>query len=212
MRFLKILLLAVLGICVASGASRAQNARQILDKTAARLKNSGGLQATFEATTFKGLTPSGTAVGTIRVQGNKFQIDSDRMSTWFDGTTQWSLLAGSNEVNLTTPTPEEIQQINPYTFVDLYKSGYRLSASDVTYQGKSCHEVRMVATRSGSSISEMRITIDSSSYLPHSIRIREGADWTRIRVKSLATGKHLADSVFRFDSKSRPGIEVIDLR
>ena len=120
--------------------------------------------------------------------------------------------AGSNEVNLTTPTPEEIQQINPYTFVDLYKSGYRLSVSDATYQGKSCYEVRMVATRQGSSISEMRITIDRSSYLPHSIRIREGADWTRIRVKSLATGKSWADSVFRFDSKKHPGMEIIDLR
>lgn len=212
MRFFKIFLLAVLGACVAAGTARAQNAREILDKTAAKLKNSGGLQATFEATAFKGLNPQGTAVGTIRVQGNRFQIDSDQMSTWFDGTTQWSLLAGSNEVNLTNPTPEEIQQINPYTFVDLYKNGYRLSVSDATYQGKSCYEVRMVAPRRGSSISEMRVTIDRSSYLPHSIRVREGTDWTRIRVKSLATGKHWADSVFRFDSKKYPGIEVIDLR
>lgn len=212
MRFFKILLLTVLGALIAAETVRAQSARSILDKTATKLKGSGGLQATFEATTFKGLSPQGTAVGTIRVQGNRFQIDSDQMSTWFDGTTQWSLLAGSNEVNLTTPTPEEIQQINPYTFVDLYKSGYRLSVSDATYQGKSCYEVRMVATRQGSSISEMRITIDRSSYLPHSIRIREGTDWTRIRVKSLATGKSWADSVFRFDSKKHPGMEIIDLR
>ena len=79
MRFFKILLLTVLGALIAAETVRAQSARSILDKTATKLKGSGGLQATFEATTFKGLSPQGTAVGTIRVQGNRFQIDSDQM-------------------------------------------------------------------------------------------------------------------------------------
>ena len=102
----------------------AQDARTILDRTASRLSGQGGLQAEFSMTSYVGSKVAGTASGTIYVQGNKFKLVSSQMQTWFDGKTQWSLMAGNGEVYVSNPTAAELQSVNPYYFLNLYKSGY----------------------------------------------------------------------------------------
>ena len=192
---------------------QAQKAQDILDKTAAKLKNSGGIEAVFEATAFKGTKETGNASGTIKVKGNKFKIESNSLTTWFDGKTQWTLLAGSDEVNVSTPTAAELQAINPYSFINIYKKGYTATLAKASYEGKSVHEVRLVATSKKSSMQKILLTIDPTTLMPLSVRFKNAkGDWTRIRVRSIKTGRKFADAVFTFDAKQHPGIEIIDLR
>ena len=192
---------------------QAQKAQDILDKTAVKLKNSGGIEAVFEATAFKGTKETGSAGGTIKVKGNKFKIESSSLTTWFDGKTQWTLLAGSDEVNVSTPTAAELQAINPYSFINIYKKGYAATLSKASYEGKSVHEVRLVATSKNSNMPKILLTIDPSTLLPLSVRFKNAkGDWTRIRVRSIKTGRQFANTAFTFDAKQHPGIEVIDLR
>ena len=193
--------------------AQAQKAQDILDKTAAKLKNSGGIEAVFEATAFKGTKETGRAGGTIKVKGNKFKIESNSLTTWFDGKTQWTLLAGSDEVNVSTPTAAELQAINPYSFINIYKKGYTATLAKASYEGKSVHEVRLVATSKKSSMQKILLTIDPTTLMPLSVRFKNAkGDWTRIRVRSIKTGRKFADAAFTFDAKQHPGIEVIDLR
>ena len=192
---------------------QAQKAQNILDKTAAKLKNSGGIEAVFEATAFKGTKETGSAGGTIKVKGNKFKIESNSLTTWFDGKTQWTLLAGSDEVNVSTPTAAELQAINPYSFINIYKKGYTATLAKASYEGKSVHEVRLVATSKKSSMQKILLTIDPATLMPLSVRFKNAkGDWTRIRVRSIKTGRQFADTAFTFDAKQHPGIEIIDLR
>ena len=58
------------------------------------------------------------------LKGNRFYLNSGGIQSWFDGTTQWSYLESSEEVNVSNPTPEELQTINPYALLSIYKSGY----------------------------------------------------------------------------------------
>lgn len=193
--------------------AQAQKAQDILDKTAGKLKNSGGIEAVFEATAFKGTTETGSAGGTIKVKGNKFKIESNSLTTWFDGKTQWTLLAGSDEVNVSTPTAAELQAINPYSFINIYKKGYTATLAKASYEGKSVHEVRLVATSKKSSMQKILLTIDPTTLMPLSVRFKNAkGDWTRIRVRSIKTGRKFADAAFTFDAKQHPGIEIIDLR
>ena len=98
----------------------AQSAGQILNQVATKLQKTG-VKASFEATTFKGLSPNGTVLGTIQAEGNKFKIQSGSMTTWFNGKTLWSMMSGSDEVNVSTPTETEIQKMNPTAFINLYR-------------------------------------------------------------------------------------------
>lgn len=213
MRLFRFLFVSSLFLFFGSLLMHAQSARSILDKTAEKLRSCGGIKANFEATQFKGTNASGTTSGTIYVQSGKFKITTSDMTTWFDGRTQWTMLSGSNEVNVSNPTQAELQQLNPYAFLDLYKGGYTLSTKSATYQGKNCQEVRMTAQSNANSIQTMIATIDPHSNMPLSVRIKDNrGNWVRIRIRSISTQQHFDSDLFRFDQKAHPGIEVIDLR
>ncbi len=199
--------------CAVSLSTWAQTARQVLDQTANKLRHCGGIEASFEGTQFNGLREAGTANGSIQVQGNKFKISSSSMTSWYNGRTQWVMLNGSDEVNVSTPTNAELQQVNPYAFLSLYKQGYNLKINSTTYNGKACHEVRLVAQTHGKDIQQMILVIDKQSYMPYSIRVKDNkGDWVRIRVNNIKTGRKWNDANFQFNSKQHPGIQVIDLR
>ena len=58
------------------------------------------------------------------LKGNKFCLESGGIKTWFDGKTQWSYVEQNEEVNVSSPTPEEIQSVNPYALLTAYKKGF----------------------------------------------------------------------------------------
>lgn len=192
--------------------NHAQNATDILNKTSQKLSTCGGIDANFEATTYSGSNVSGTSTGQINIKGGKFKITSHQMTVWFDGKSQWAMFNGAGEVNVTEPTAEELQSINPYTFVNLYKKGYKHALSHTNYNGKKCYEVLLRAQSKAQDIQEMRIVIDPANLLPYSIRIKQGGNWTRIRVKQIKVGQAWSDDHFRFDTAGHPDIEVVDLR
>lgn len=195
-----IIILALLA-SIATWADNASEARKVLDKTAAAVSRKGGATAAF--------TISGTKIkrqsGTIAVKGNKFCATTPGAKVWYDGRTQWTYLSASQEVNVTTPTAEKQQMMNPYTFLTLYKSGYALS---MKRSGKTT-QVTMKATGK-KSIREMYITIDAA-YRPTQVRMNNGKGWTTIAVTNFQAC-NLSDSMFRFNSKDYPKAEVIDLR
>ena len=189
----------------------AQTATEILDKTAKQLENSGGIEACFKATSLRGTTERTTTSGTFYVKEDKIKIISDDANIWFDGKTQWSLYANSDEVNVSNPTEEELQSINPYTFINFYKHGFDHTMSVTTYNGKSCYKVRMIP-QNPLSIKEMRIVIDQKTFLPYSIQIQQNNDYFIISIKEIKTHNKWKDSFFRFNEKEFPNVEVIDLR
>lgn len=202
MKEMKTRILTLLLALFTLGAS-AQNAKAILDKTAA-LCTQGAVQAKFTAK-----APQGTSSGTLVAQGNKFTLQSGQASIWFDGKTEWSLIPGSGEVNVTEPTAKEIASMNPMNFVRLYKSGYKLAAKS----SGSNYEVHMTATSKSKAIKEMYVYVDQKTYKPKTIKMRTGAKgWTTITVSSFAQQGKKADSYFRFNAKDHPKVQVVDLR
>ncbi len=191
-----------------------QTARKVMDQAAAKLQRSGGISASFVATSFKGATTVvGATTGNIAVKGNKFKLSSRHNTVWFNGKTQWSLMAGGDEVYVSEPTAAELQSVNPYTFINLYKSGYDMSLSSTTYSGRPVYEVRLVAQKGNASIVEMRVTIDKATLLPHCVRLkRSDGNWIRIQVSGVRTGQSWNDAYFQFDKKDNPKVQVVDLR
>lgn len=181
----------------------AQTAKSVLDKTAA-LCNSGAVQVNFTA---KGTR--GNSSGTLVAQNNKFTLQSPQANIWFDGKTEWSVVSGSNEVNVSNPTAKEIASMNPMNFVNLYKKGYKSSLKTV---GNN-YEVHLLATSNSKSIKEMYIYVSKSTSKPTLIKMRTGSkDWTSIVVNSFQNLGKKDDTAFKFNVKDHPGLKVIDLR
>lgn len=197
-------------MAVVSIGATAQSAREVLDMTAARLTQKGCIKATFKATQFNGLTESGSAKGTMWMSGRKFKMDTSDMVTWFNGQTEWTMLKGSNEVNVSQPTEAEQQAINPYTFINIYKKGYRLSVKKGSLRGKDTFVVTMRAKRQRA-ISHVIIDVDSHTYAPLCIRALRDGNWTRLSILSF-TGEPASESIFTFPAADYPNAEIIDLR
>ena len=180
----------------------AQTAKSVLDKAAANITVKSGVQANFKMTGSLGNTS-----GTIAVKGRKFHATTPQAIVWFDGKTQWTYMKNNDEVNVTTPTESQLQAINPYNFINLYKSGYN---STLNKSGKD-YVVHLTASSKDKKIRELFITIDKSSYHPTQVKLLQGTKWTIFDIKDLKK-QNIPDSQFRFNAKDFPQAEIIDLR
>lgn len=193
-------------LCIICGmniqAQNAAKARQILDKTAAVVNNRAGSSANFTMSGEKANTS-----GTISIKGNKFVASTPEGTVWYNGTTQWTYMKNTEEVNVSTPSESQQAQMNPYKFITLYKSGYTLSMKNVS----GGYEVHLVAKDQSRGINEMYITVNSSTYIPSKVRMLQGSKWTTITISNFKAS-NLSDAVFTFNSKDFPNAEVIDLR
>lgn len=194
------LILILMSLLTLSG--NAQTARQILDKTAAVVGRKGGASARFTITDGKNTSTSGT----VAIKGKKFFASTPEAKVWFDGKTQWSYMKSTNEVNVSHPTQSQQMSMNPYTFINIYKTGYTMTDKKT---GTS-HEIHLVAQNQKRTVQELYITV-SAQYHPTKIRMRQGKNWTTITISNFLA-KNQPDATFRFPSKDFPTAEVIDLR
>lgn len=184
-----------------AGVVYGQNAKQVLDKTASVVSNKGGVEASFTISSKQ----YGNTSGTIAIKGRKFHANTNEATVWFDGKTQWTYVKQNDEVNVNNPTAADLQAINPYNFIYMYKQGYAFSMST---SGN-----RYVVTLKGNDkgVKEMVITINKQTYVPTQIRMLQNKQWTTIKVSDFRAVK-LSDGIFRFNPKSYPNAEIIDLR
>ena len=117
-------------------------AKALLDDASANLRANEGIRAALTI-----VTDEGEVKATICMKGNKFVLETPGMKTWFDGTTQWTYLEVNEEVNVSTPTAAELQQINPYALMESYRTGYDLTLT-ANHQAKSFYEITLKAQTS----------------------------------------------------------------
>ena len=185
-----------------STVATAQTAKSVLDKAAAHITVKEGVKANF-----KMQGGIGNTSGTILIKGKKFHATTSQAVVWFDGKTMWTYLKNNEEVNVSNPTEAQLQAINPYNFINLYKNGYN---STLNNTGNS-YVVHLTTTAKDRKIKELFVTIDKQSYRPTQVKLLQGKSWTIFDITDLSKSK-LADSQFRFNANDFPKAEVIDLR
>lgn len=209
-------MMCMLALCTGLTLTSAQTPRQVLDATASVFSGKKGVKAQFKADSFVKGELKGSVSGTMCIQGNKFQMTTPSMITWFNGTTQWSYSKDNEEVNISTPTDEELQNINPSTFVQLYKSGYDYKMKETSLRGKTCYEITLSAQKKNKdkNLRTIILNIDKSNYDLMCVRMfpKNGKDCTRISVHQLQKGMNFSTSDFEFTPKDYPKAEIIDLR
>ena len=194
---------AIIMMLLLSVGAQAESAKRILDKAAATVSNPGGVQAHFQMISKQ----FGTTEGEIAVKGNKFHATTPDATIWFDGKTQWTYMKGNDEVNISNPTEAQLQAINPYNFINIYKKGYKLEAKKVDH----FYEVHLIPTDKNRKIQEMYIVVDETSYHPTHVKMKQKDKWSTIVISRLKTAS-LSDNLFKFNSKDFPQAEIIDLR
>lgn len=185
-----------------SVATYGQTAKSVLDKAAATVTVKEGVKANFKMT-----TSNGTTSGTLLLKGRKFHATTPVATIWFDGKTQWTYIKNNDEVNISNPTEAQLQAINPYNFINLYKKGYNATLNK---SGKD-YVVHLTATDKSKKIQELFVSVNKTSYHPTQVKLLQGKKWTVFDISDLKR-QNIPDSQFQFNSKDFPNAEIIDLR
>ena len=198
-------LIIVLLTCLAAIAVMAQSPAQMLDKCVSAINASGGVTANYSIS-----SSQGTSTGTISMQGNKFRVVSPDAKCWYDGTTQWSWSPLTGEVNITTPTAEDLQMTNPIAAVRHFKANFNMKKAKA--QTSKTYAIKLTPKKKDS-IKTLWLYFDETTSLLRTARF-EMSDKSVYIIK--ITGykhKSLPASTFKFDKSQVPaGTEVVDLR
>ena len=184
-----------------------EGARDILRRAADTFLREGGVYVSFSLRSSEGLSS-----GTLRLKGEKFVLEAGGMTTWFDGHTQWTYLPSSDEVNISEPTDEELQTLNPYAWLYLYDREYDLQSLSAETSGQ--YKIEMSARSAGEQVERLVLWLDKSGLHPvkFSLTLAGNVEPTLITVRDYRTRQPYTDAMFVFDPGEYPTAEVIDLR
>ena len=202
----------------AQPVQKAQNdpkALGVLNKASVAYNKAGGVKAGFIIKILaKGGTVKDNLSGNIQLKGSKFKLETDDMTTWFDGTNQWVYAQSNNEVNLSKPNSKELLMINPVNVFQLYQHGYNSKLlADKVENGKKLLQVELRPYTKTENTQSIVACFDKASYRPVSINItNKDKSGSRISIGSYLTGQAYADALFAFNPKDFPNTEVVDLR
>ena len=185
-RSIKICLLSALSLQVS--AQKDVKAKEVLDAVAANYEKSTGTEIIF----------GGTMDGSIILKGEKFVLDCGGIKSWFDGKTLWSYVEENEEVNVSSPTNDELLAINPYMMLGMYRNG--TACKEVVMTPEKNQDVKRIVADVNSKMEPVYICIEGYNGEKQEIEIRKYLP------------KKTDDSMFVFDKAKYPKVEIIDLR
>lgn len=217
MKYKLLTLLSIISFfCVTSKAQDTQNdPKVILNDARMAYYSSGGITADFSLNMVDHRTNDKyNFVGKISMKGDKFKMDIPGITTWFNGKTQWVYIKDSNEVNISNPSDEELQDITPSALFNLYENNYQLSYNgEKRVNGKKIVEIELVPVQKRSEIKRIVVQIDKATDLLTSIKIINKSQFeNELTIKKMQTKINISDETFVFNGKNYPKVEVIDLR
>ena len=102
--------------------------------------------------------------------------------------------------------------MNPYTFMNIYKKGFKMTVKETVLRGEAVYEVYLKARYAKMDVKEVYVDVRKSDYQPLCIRVREDKDWQRVSVLSFKGNLQLDDNFFSFPEKDYPDVLKNDMR
>ena len=183
----------------------AQSPSAMLDKCVAAINANGGVTADYSIT-----TDQGTSNGTIAMQGNKFRIISPEAKCWYDGKTQWSWSPVTSEVNITSPSADELQLTNPIAAASHFKGAFNMKRAKA--KTAKTYVIKLTPKKKDN-IKTLWLYFDETTSLLRTARFEMNDK--SVYVIKITGYKHkaLPGSTFTFDKSQVPaGTQVVDLR
>ena len=151
--------------------------------------------------------------GEITVKGGKFILKVGGQEIINNGTTVWTYMKESNEVNISDYEPDE-NDITPTKIYTMYKKGYKyIFLEEKIEAGKSYEIVDLVPEDKKNQFFKVRIEISKKDKTVKSWKVFEkNGNRYVYTVKSFEPFNKIEDNIFSFDKAKYKGVDVIDLR
>ncbi len=191
-------------------------AGKILDRVAVKTQGINSMQADFELVIEdrKEKTKNNSA-GNLLIKQNKYKINSQGSTVFFNGKTMWTYMQDNNEVTITEPDMQADDFLsNPAAFFTLYKRDFKYRyIQETTMNGSGVHEIDLFPKNLNQPYSRIKVFIGTKSDLPVIIKSvgKDGVDYT-VTLKNLILDQEIGDAVFTFDAAKFKKVEIVDMR
>lgn len=205
MKRLYIIILPLLLLSLSCSTNAENRAIRLLDKIVAQIESGKGISLKF----LLQQNDMENVEGSIDMQSDKFVLQVPDMITWFDGTTQWTYLKSSEEVNISIPEKEELLQTNPCLLLQSYKKAF--DCKFIEKKGDVC-ELSLIP-KQHSEITEIEIFVnEKQTALTHITVIQKDGQKTDVDIIRYETNTNFPANHFVFPKGLFPYAEIIDLR
>lgn len=207
------LFVLLLSLTTAVYAQKDKRAGEILDAMSKKYQAIPSFTAQFAYTLE---SPSAgineTYQGDVFVKGDKYHLNTGEQEIINNGTTVWTYLKESNEVNIADYEPEA-DEITPSKIFNIYKQGYKYTfVEELKENGQTYEVVDLVPEDKNSQIFKVRLTVNKKDNSLRNFKAFEKSGNRYVyNVENLKPAE-IDDTVFAFDKSKYKGVEVVDLR
>ncbi len=190
-------------------------AKSILDKTIASFDSKKSLLADFMIKVENAKNGKEESYpGKIYLKGEKFKLQLQDVTTFFDGKTQSVYMTKEGEVTISNPDKEELKEINPILLMKSCASDYKMRYLGlVKVEGKAMEKIELYPNDLKCKYSIVTLLIEKDNNMLNTISLRgKNGITTQFYITKTEVLKTLGDETFVFDTKKYPKVEVVDLR
>lgn len=144
----------------------------------------------------------------LTVNADKFYLSSADANVWYDGSTLWTYIKDAGEVNLSTPTADELGNVNPYAILRHWQDNFRHKLRG-TAAGYTIVELTPLHP---SDYESLTIYVDGGHNIRKLTVVFDEANLSDITISGLKRNVKVDNSMFAFDRTKHPNVDIIDLR
>lgn len=219
---MKILYFCFFMIC--SSAVFAQNnslgksdpaAKAILDNVSAKFKTYKSVEADFTLSiTDANGKVEGTKKGVVYMNGSKYRVNISGQEIYSDGNNIWTYDKSANEVQISKFDPSSNTITPQKMFTNFYDKDFLYKLNGETKEGKkTIQEIELTPVDKTKTFYKVLVGIDKASKNIVSTKVFEKNGNRYIyTITGMKTNTNLPQSLFVFDAKKYPHVEVVDLR
>lgn len=219
---MKKLLLGFLIFCTSNAFSQNNNlgtsdpaAKTILDNVSKKFKTYKNVTASFTLSiTDANGKVQGTKKGILYMNGPKYRVNISGQEIYSDGDNIWTYDKSANEVQLTKFDPSANTITPQKMFTDFYDKDFLYKLNGEKKDGnKMVQEIELTPVDKTKTYFKVLVNVDKATKNINSSKIFEkNGDRYIYTVNSMKTNTDIPVSLFVFDAKKYPKVEVVDLR
>ena len=187
---------------------------EILNKLSKTYKTYKSVKASFTVTIFN--KKSNTKVrqtGQLYQKGKKFRVNMSGQEIYCDGKTIWTYIDGANEVQVSKFDAKSMD-INPSEIFTIYEKGFVHKYGGQKVVGtKMLDIVELIPTDKSKGYFKVKLGIDKlANKVKEMVVYSKNGLETTYAINELDANVPINESYFKFNTKDKPGVIVIDLR
>jgi outer membrane lipoprotein-sorting protein len=156
-----------------------------------------------------------TQVGTLyaKSKANKYKVVLKAQELISDGRNQWTYSKADKEVQL-SEVDNSPNALNPAQIFTIYEKGFKyVYTGDSKVNNRTVHVIDLTPTDGKRSFFKVRLNIDKSTkQISNAIIFDKNGNRYTYTIRTFTPNVKVSESMFAFDAKKYPGVEVVDLR